>query len=412
MSSVKAWWYAKGDQKFGPHTAMELKELAAKGRLVAQDMIWKEGFANWLPASSVKGLIPDGAPIAPTVLPPPLPPSASAQTNRDNVTSPPGVFKPPTAGSKWLRAVAWGGGGLLALIIVGALLAPETKTAGHSGEADSAETASVAEELPHVGDTFSTKNFEIQVQSAALRSSVGAAWVASQPSEGGVYVAVVWSYKNISQKPISTFSQPRIRLLAPDGTKYDQDLGASVAFTTELELDSKAFSDLNPGIKVVDAGVFEVSRELFDPSSWILLIDADQDQRVRLNAAPPQASASGVPASESAISSAQRQLTKQPGAEAVATSIPSKFQGRWTDAGGCESNVDPSPLMEITAHEITQYEMYCSLTAIDHAEANRFKGSFQCVDSGESYVQSFDLALLEVGLLSVDSGNPLTKCTA
>jgi hypothetical protein len=403
MSAVKAWWYAKGDQKFGPHTAMELKELAARGQLVAQDMIWKEGFANWLPASSVKGLIPEGAPIAPTVLPPPLPPSA--QMNREDIASPPGAFKPPTAGSKWLRAVAWGGGVLLALIIVGALLAPETKTAGHSGE-----TASAAEEIPHVGDTFSTKNFEIQVQSAALRSSVGASWVSSQPSEGGVYVAVVWSYKNISQKPIGTFSQPRIRLLAPDGTKYDQDLGASASFTTELELDSKAFSDLNPGIKVVDAGVFEVSRELFDPSAWVLLIDADKDQRVRLSASPPQAS--GEPTAVSASADVQLQQTEQVMADAGATSIPSKFQGRWDDVGHCGGDLDPSPVMKITAREITQYEMYCSLTVIDHAEATRFKGSFQCEDSGESYVQFFDMALLEGGLLSVDSGTPLAKCPA
>lgn len=66
----KVWWYAKGDQKFGPYSSPQLKALAAKGSIELADLIWKEGLANWLPASSVKGLIPADVPAAPPPLPP------------------------------------------------------------------------------------------------------------------------------------------------------------------------------------------------------------------------------------------------------------------------------------------------------------------------------------------------------
>lgn len=66
----KVWWYSKEDQRFGPHTASELKGIATAGQLVSTDLIWKEGLKNWLPASSAKGLFPISAPA----VPPPLPP--------------------------------------------------------------------------------------------------------------------------------------------------------------------------------------------------------------------------------------------------------------------------------------------------------------------------------------------------
>lgn len=70
-SQAKVWWYAKGGQKFGPFVAAELKKIANSGQLSATDLIWKEGLPKWLPASSVKGLVPAPA----SAVPPPLPPS-------------------------------------------------------------------------------------------------------------------------------------------------------------------------------------------------------------------------------------------------------------------------------------------------------------------------------------------------
>ena len=70
----KVWFYAKGDQQFGPYLASELRAIAASGQLTPTDLIWKQGLPQWLPVSSVKGLMP----AAQTINPPPLP---SAQKN-------------------------------------------------------------------------------------------------------------------------------------------------------------------------------------------------------------------------------------------------------------------------------------------------------------------------------------------
>lgn len=80
----KVWWHAKGDQKFGPYSSPQLKALAAKGSIELTDLIWKEGLANWLPASSVKGLIPVAVPAAP----PPLPAAARSSAPVCNAVKP------------------------------------------------------------------------------------------------------------------------------------------------------------------------------------------------------------------------------------------------------------------------------------------------------------------------------------
>jgi GYF domain 2 len=66
----KAWWYSKGERRFGPYSATELREIAASGHIAPSDLLWKDGLPNWLPASSFKGLLP---PPPAAVVPPPLP---------------------------------------------------------------------------------------------------------------------------------------------------------------------------------------------------------------------------------------------------------------------------------------------------------------------------------------------------
>lgn len=94
---------------------------------------------------------------------------------------------------------------------------------------------------------------------------MGIEFFASSPAGGAVYVAVKWSYKNTTNKPIGIFSTLLVFLMDPTGTQYSPDLGASSSFATELDNDSEVLSNLNPSIRVRDASVFEVSEELFDP---------------------------------------------------------------------------------------------------------------------------------------------------
>jgi hypothetical protein len=124
-----------------------------------------------------------------------------------------------------------------------------------------------------VGEKVVAGNLEVSVDALTVRSKVGASGFSVKASEGGVYVAIEWSCKNVSKEPIGTFSQPTIFLVSPEGVKYEPDIDASSSFATEQELDEKILSDLNPGIKVRGAEVFEVAEELFKIGNWKILIE-------------------------------------------------------------------------------------------------------------------------------------------
>jgi phage shock protein PspC (stress-responsive transcriptional regulator) len=69
------WFYSTNGQKNGPVTGAVLKQLARSGELSVGDLLWREGMAEWAPASKVKGLFPENV-VA--VTPPPLPASPLA----------------------------------------------------------------------------------------------------------------------------------------------------------------------------------------------------------------------------------------------------------------------------------------------------------------------------------------------
>ncbi len=50
------WFYGKNGQQVGPVSSGQLRQLAQAGQLLPDDLVWKEGMAAWVPASSVPGL--------------------------------------------------------------------------------------------------------------------------------------------------------------------------------------------------------------------------------------------------------------------------------------------------------------------------------------------------------------------
>src|SRR5438876_9551733 len=52
------WFYALDDQQKGPVTWEILQQLAASGKLQRNDMVWREGMAEWRKASQIDGLFP------------------------------------------------------------------------------------------------------------------------------------------------------------------------------------------------------------------------------------------------------------------------------------------------------------------------------------------------------------------
>ena len=55
MNSLE-WYFAHGDKQSGPITALELKQKAIAGELKPDDLVWREGMAEWTAARNVRGL--------------------------------------------------------------------------------------------------------------------------------------------------------------------------------------------------------------------------------------------------------------------------------------------------------------------------------------------------------------------
>ena len=88
---MKRWYYTRDQQKLGPLSSEELKQLADSGGLKPSDLVLQEGSEKWLPANSVKGLFrKPGQPLS----------DARSATIRD---------EPPIAagGSRTMVRLAW-----------------------------------------------------------------------------------------------------------------------------------------------------------------------------------------------------------------------------------------------------------------------------------------------------------------
>lgn len=98
------WYYAKDNDRHGPISSGELKQLARDGVLKPTDLVWKEGMPDWQPASRVKDLFGDVPQTAPPTPSPVAPAATQADTTHtpDIGTAARGFFDAVTAKAKEL----------------------------------------------------------------------------------------------------------------------------------------------------------------------------------------------------------------------------------------------------------------------------------------------------------------------
>jgi S1-C subfamily serine protease len=89
------WYYMSGQQRRGPVSTAEFRQLAAAGNISPTDLVWTEGMPNWIKADSVKGLLPQAGNPGGS---PPVP-SAPTSGPHARVNSTPSV-QGPVAGVK------------------------------------------------------------------------------------------------------------------------------------------------------------------------------------------------------------------------------------------------------------------------------------------------------------------------
>ncbi len=62
------WYVSINGESHGPFADAQLRELVSTGRLGPNDLVWRDGMAEWVGAGKIKGLFPGGA----TPPPPPM----------------------------------------------------------------------------------------------------------------------------------------------------------------------------------------------------------------------------------------------------------------------------------------------------------------------------------------------------
>lgn len=114
--SEPLYYYSRDRQtREGPLPFAELQELARRGVLRKEHLIWTDGMGEWSAAGTVPGVFADGPPPIPVVAP-----TASGPVGRE------AVWEQPQYAGFWLRLVAWiidtmvlAAGGLVVGVIVG-----------------------------------------------------------------------------------------------------------------------------------------------------------------------------------------------------------------------------------------------------------------------------------------------------
>jgi len=170
---------------------------------------------------------------------------------------------------------------ILTLVVLGIIgSAGEENTSANAGEKTqiTAEQKTTEEKKQwKIGDTIKTEKFDLIVNSVKYKGRVGGEFLNEKASDGALFVIVNFRYKNITREPVSAFNVPDVKIIDPNGTEYDEASGATIYYHTEINLNKKAISDINPGITQKDATVFEVSNDLWKNKGWKLLVKADGD---------------------------------------------------------------------------------------------------------------------------------------
>src|SRR5262249_46293119 len=117
------WFFSKNGQQHGPVGSQRLKELASTGTIAPTDLIWREGMAEWQPASKIRDLFSTKSQekqnsTSATQGTKSVKRPKSAETN-DKPSRPQVISEPAKTNKLWIVALA--GGGVLLMLFCGCL---------------------------------------------------------------------------------------------------------------------------------------------------------------------------------------------------------------------------------------------------------------------------------------------------
>lgn len=112
---MNSWFYLKEDKQGGPLSDLGLWDLFTRGELSPTALVWREGMPQWVPASSIEGLVPALPPLAAAV--------PARQVRSPVGAVPPVDYRPVTAARQsgmpaWAWVLIAVGGAACAMFVV------------------------------------------------------------------------------------------------------------------------------------------------------------------------------------------------------------------------------------------------------------------------------------------------------
>jgi len=108
------WYYSLNNERLGPVHFSKLQSLAESGQLGQSNLVWRDGFADWQPATSVDGLFAPSKSL-PAFIQEPKQASVSSSSNAEEIS--PGALRTLSDTKPWVLFVA------IAVAVLGACMA-------------------------------------------------------------------------------------------------------------------------------------------------------------------------------------------------------------------------------------------------------------------------------------------------
>lgn len=133
------------------------------------------------------------------------------------------------------------------------------------------EQAKIDAVTAKVGVPFKGDILEITIKKVQILDTVGGAILNESAQRGVKYLAVDYSYKNISKEP--THETPDIYVISPDGATYDIDLSATGMYAGQSDdYNEEILSGLNPQVYSNSVDVYKVPESITVQTGWKLKV--------------------------------------------------------------------------------------------------------------------------------------------
>ena len=166
-------------------------------------------------------------------------------------------------------------GGMLGKIVIGIIILGII--GGIASNVNGGNSNSNTPEEVNIGETITSSKLEVTVTKVSQRNSVGNDFFSSEASQDSKFVVVEWKYKNVSDKAMSgAWDSPELVLINSEGVEYEESLKATTNYRIEKDIDNKLLENINYGITVEQASVFEIPVEALEEDGWKIKTDVSK----------------------------------------------------------------------------------------------------------------------------------------